>query len=98
MHLAAPIFRDGIGVFLSVPDGAVRIGESHDIARGWIHLPISTEAVSPLVLRSAMYVENQGILFLFAEAMRFDDKRVDFFAVHARDPHFFDGSRIIISG
>src|SRR5213076_2728143 len=73
---------------------AVRVRERDDITGTRVDLPVASEGVGPLRLRTAMHVENNRILLARIKAMRLDQKHLNLRAARALDPHGFRGANV----
>ena len=82
IHLATPVAADGSAIGLTASCGAVWIGIGHNISCARIYLPVGTERIHPLHLRSTVHVHHQRIALVGVEVVRLDDE--DFHAVASR--------------
>ena len=87
----APVSGDGAGEGLAIAGGAMGVAKGDDVAVGGVELVVASPRVGPLLLRSSMDVEDEGIFFAHLKVDGFDDEELYVVAKGAFDPNFLDG-------
>src|SRR5439155_25884006 len=91
---APPVSRDLCREILTVTDRPVRVREDGDVPRAAVQLKVAAERVAPLILRTAVDVEDERIFPAGIEAVWLDDEDVDLRAGGALDPHPLDRPQV----
>ena len=97
-YLATMVARDFRREILAIAGGAMRIGESDDVAHAGVDLPVAAKRILPLKLRSTVHVEDEGIFPGRIEVVGLDNKDFNLRAVGALNPYTLGGTEVYLLG